>query len=142
MVQTACWTTLALLELLALLEVTDSRPLQPLLASGRTLVAWRALACCRALACWVALLPLLQATCLARLPLWAGETAQCLRSPRHCRLGHFWWRSRTLLAVRGTTTMDSWAEGLEMTRRRRRERGLVARMVERQESVRLAVPVT
>ena len=89
--------------------------------------------------CWTGGCP---ATCLARLLRWAGLTAQCRRSPTHCRDGHRRWRRITERPVRGTTTGESPDEGLEMTRRRRCKSGFAARICSRQESVKAGVPVT
>ena len=89
--------------------------------------------------CWTGGWP---ATCLARLLRWAGLTAQCRRSPTHCRNGQRRWRRITERPVRGTTTGESPDEGLEMTRRRRCKSGLVDRICSRQESVKAGVPVT
>ena len=89
--------------------------------------------------CWTGGCP---ATCLAKLDLCAGLTAQWRRSPTHCRDGHRLWRRITERPVKGTTTGESPEEGFDMTRRRRWSRGFVARICSRQESVSAGVPVT
>ena len=90
-------------------------------------------------ACCTAGLP---ATCEAREDLWGGLTAQCLRSPTHWSRGHFRWRRRTDLAVRGTTMGESPVPGLEMTSLRRWTRGFLTKISSRQLSVMAGVPVT